>query len=154
MRLSHGLLQMKKLRNFLVNQKTFLKITNPISSELSCMRSSLLPNIISAKKKNINKNFKNFSFFELGPIFLGKEPEEQFDYICVVKSGKINEKSWIDDERNVDFFDIKADLSSVLNCLSMDINNFDISRLSKSYYHPGKSGSLLMSDEIVGFLVK
>ena len=38
---------------------------------------------------------------------MGKEPEEQFDYICVVKSGKINEKSWIDDERNVDFFDIK-----------------------------------------------
>ena len=56
-------------------------------------------------------------------------------------------KSWIDDERNVDFFDIKADLSSVLNCLGMDINNFDISRSSKSYYHPGKSGSLLMSDE-------
>ena len=32
----------------------------------------------------------------------------------------------------------------------MDINNFDISRSSKSYYHPGKSGSLLMSDETVG----
>ena len=140
----------EKTQKLFGESENFLKITNPISSELSCMRSSLLPNIISATKKNINKNFKNFSFFELGPVFLGKEPEEQFDYICVVKSGKINEKSWIDDERNVDFFDIKADLSSVLNCLGMDINNFDISRLSKSYYHPGKSGSLSMSDETVG----
>ncbi len=131
--------------------QNFLKITNPISSELSCMRSNLLPNLISAIKKNINKNFSNFSFFELGPIFLGKEPEEQFDNICVVRSGKVSEKSWIDNERNFDFFDIKADLSSVLNCLNMNINNFDVIRSSKPYYHPGKSGSLLMSDEPVGF---
>ena len=82
----------EKTQKLFSESENFFKITNPISSELSCMRSSLLPNIISAKKKNINKNFKNFSFFELGPVFLGKEPEEQFDYICVVKSGKINEK--------------------------------------------------------------
>ena len=48
-------------------------------------------------------------------------------------------------------FDVKADLSSVLNCLEMDIDNFDIFRESKPYYHPGKSGSLLISDEIIGF---
>ena len=84
-------------------------------------------------------------------MFFGKEPEEQFENICVVRSGKINEKSWVGDERFFDFFDIKADLSSVLNCLDMDINNFDMTRSSKSYYHPGKSGSLLISDEKVGF---
>ena len=33
----------------------------------------------------------------------------------------------------------------------MDINNFDILRQSKPYYHPGKSGSLLISDQTVGF---
>ena len=142
---------MKKHRNFLEKQKKFLKITNPISSELSCMRSNLLPNIISAIKKNINKNFVNFSFFELGPVFLGKEPNEQFDNICVVRSGKINEKSWIDNERNFDFFDIKADLSSVLNCLNMNIktlifyDNLNLTTIQ------GKSGSLLISDQTVGF---
>ena len=33
----------------------------------------------------------------------------------------------------------------------MDINNLDILRQSKPYYHPGKSGSLLISDQTVGF---
>ncbi len=141
----------EKTQKLFGEKDNFLNITNPISSELSCMRSNLLPNIISAIKKNINKNFDNFSFFELGPVFLGKEPDEQFDNICVVRSGKINEKSWIENERNFDFFDVKADLSSVLNCLEMDIDNFDIFRESKPYYHPGKSGSLLISDEIIGF---
>ena len=141
----------EKIQKLFGEKDNFLSITNPISSELSCMRSNLLPNIISAIKKNINKNFNNFSFFELGPVFLGKEPDEQFDNICVVRSGKINEKSWIENERNFDFFDVKADLSSVLNCLEMDIDNFDIFRESKPYYHPGKSGSLLISDEIIGF---
>ena len=141
----------EKIQKLFGETEKFLKITNPISSELSCMRTNLLPNIISALKKNINKNFDNFSFFELGPVFLGKEPNEQFDNICVVRSGKMNEKNWIDNERNIDFFDIKADLSSVLSCLNMDINNFDILRQSKPYYHPGKSGSLLISDQTVGF---
>ena len=141
----------EKTQKLFGETENFLKITNPLSSELSCMRSNLLPNIISAIKKNINKNFDNFSFFELGPVFLGKEQNEQFDNICVVRSGKINEKSWIGNERNFDFFDIKADLSSVLNCLDMNIENFDILRQSKPYYHPGKSGSLLISDQIVGF---
>ena len=54
----------EKTQKLFGESENFLKITNPISSELSCMRSSLLPNIISATKKNINKNFKNFSFFE------------------------------------------------------------------------------------------
>ena len=141
----------EKIQKLFGEMDNLVKITNPISSELSCMRSNLLPNIISAIKKNINKNFDNFSFFELGPVFLGKESDEQFDNICVVRSGKINEKSWIENERNLDFFDIKADLSSVLNCLEMEIGNFDILRASKPYYHPGKSASLMISDEIVGF---
>ncbi len=141
----------EKIQKLFGEMENFVKITNPISSELSCMRSNLLPNIISAIKKNINKNFDNFSFFELGPVFLGSEPHEQFDNICVVRSGKINEKSWIGNERNLDFFDIKADLSSVLNCLEMEIGNFDILRASKPYYHPGKSASLLISDKVVGF---
>ena len=141
----------EKIHKLFDETESFLKIRNPISSELSCMRSNLLPNIISAIKKNINKNLNNFSFFELGPVFLGKEPKQQFENICLVRSGKINEKSWIDKERNLDFFDIKADLSSVLNCLEMNIENFDVIRSSKSYYHPGKSGSLSISDETVGF---
>ena len=38
-----------------------------------------------------------------------------------------------------------------MNCLNIDINNLDIFRQSKPYYHPGKSASLLISDQTVGF---
>ena len=115
------------------------------------MRSNLLPNIISAIKKNINKNLSIFSFFELRTCFLGKEPNEQYDNICVVRSGKINEKSWIDNERNLDFFDIKADLSSVLNCLNIDINNLIFYDNLNLTIIQEKVASLLISDQTVGF---
>ena len=48
--------------------------------------------------------------FEVGPTFFGKNPEEQQIIIGALKSGKINRKSWIEKERKVDVFDIKADV--------------------------------------------
>ena len=52
----------EKNQKLFSESENFLKITNPISSELSCMRSSLLPNIISAKKKILTKISKTFPF--------------------------------------------------------------------------------------------
>tara|TARA_B100000287_G_scaffold428120_1_gene478964 strand:+ start:1995 stop:4391 length:2397 start_codon:yes stop_codon:yes gene_type:complete len=141
----------EKIEKFFNNSKDFLKIKNPISSELSCLRSSLLSNIVFSIQKNIDKNFNNFSFFELGPVFFGVDPEDQFDHVCIVRSGKVSEKNWIEKERKFDFYDIKADLSAVLKSLDMNIDNFKISRLSKPYYHPGKSGSLNISNEPICF---
>ena len=87
----------------------------------------LLTNLIMALKKNNNKNFDNLSFFEIGPIFYGSNSGEQSDYICAVRSGKFYEKNWIEKDRDFDFYDIKADLSAVLNIFGINIDNLRFS---------------------------
>ena len=130
------------LETLIRGNENLLKIKNPISSDLSCLRSSLLPNLFNVIRKNNNKDIEDLAIFEIGPIFYGKEPGEQDDYLCVIKSGRVNKKNWLEKQRSFDFFDIKADLSATLKCFNVNIENCKFSRDTKSYYHPGKSGSL------------
>ena len=51
---------------------------------------------------------KTYLYLKLAQPFLGKNPGEQQIVIGGLKSGKINRKSWLDKERNVDVFDIKV----------------------------------------------
>ena len=55
-----------------------------------------------------------YPLFEIGPVFFEKNPGEQQIVVGALKSGKINRKSWIEKERNVDVFDIKSDVVKTL----------------------------------------
>ena len=60
----------KKIEDTLKNTSSPIEINNPISSELSFLRSSLVGNLLMITQKNINRNFVNSSVFEVGPVFL------------------------------------------------------------------------------------
>ena len=64
-----------------------------------------------------------------------------------LKSGKINRKSWIDKERNVDVFDIKSDVIKTLIELGVPEKNLFVSDNTKECYHPGRSGSINLKSE-------
>lgn len=127
-----------------------LNIRNPISSDLSCLRSNLLGNLMMTVKKNNNKDIRNLSIFEIGPVFFGVEPGKQFECISGIRSGKLYEKSWIEKERDFDIFDIKSDFFNILKLFNFDLDSFQISSQSKGYYHPGKSASVYFGKEEIG----
>ena len=54
-----------------------LKLANPISSELSDMRPSLLPNLIAAAGRNMARGFADIGLFEVGQAYAGDRPEEE-----------------------------------------------------------------------------
>ena len=60
---------------------------------------------------------------------------------------KINRKSWLDKERDVDVFDIKSDVIRTLVELGLNEEDFYISTNSKDCYHPGRSGSINLKSE-------
>ena len=64
-----------------------------------------------------------------------------------LKSGKINRKSWLDKERNVDVFDIKSDAIKTLVELGIEEKNLFVSDNTKHSYHPGRSGSITLKSE-------
>ena len=77
----------KKIENTLKNTSNPIEIKNPISSELSLLRSSLVGNLLITAQKNINRNFANPSIFEVGPVFYEGESYEQEEYVCGLRAG-------------------------------------------------------------------
>ncbi len=119
-----------------------IKLSNPISSDLDVLRSSLYSNLIIGAKKNIHRNFEDLMLFEIGPIFKGSKPGEQSTMIGAIKTGKYSRKNWIEKERNFDVFDIKNDALRTLNEVGIDSSKIMVSNKTKKWYHPGRSGLL------------
>jgi len=122
--------------------KSEIKLSNPISTDLDVLRSSLYSNLIIGAKKNIHRNFEDLMLFEIGPIFKGNKPGEQSTMIGAIKTGKYSRKNWIEKERNFDVFDIKNDALRTLNEIGIDSSKIVVSNKSKKWYHPGRSGLL------------
>ena len=87
------------------------------------------------------------SLFEIGPVFFGKNTGEQQIVVGALKSGKVNRKSWIEKERNIDVFDIKSDVVKTLIELGLSEKDLFISDNTKQCYHPGRSGSINLKSE-------
>ena len=91
--------------------------------------------------------YVDLSLFEIGPTFFGKNPGEQQIVVGALKSGKVNRKSWIEKERNIDVFDIKSDVVKTLIELGVSEKDLFISDKTKQCYHPGRSGSINLKSE-------
>jgi phenylalanyl-tRNA synthetase beta chain len=124
-----------------------ITIFNPISSDLDVLRRSIFSNLAIYFKKNQDRGYEDLSLFEIGPTFFGKNPGEQQIVVGGLKSGKINRKSWLDKERDVDVFDIKSDAIKTLVELGIKEKNLFVSDNSKQSYHPGRSGSITFKSE-------
>ena len=122
-----------------------IEIINPISSDLNVLRNSIFSNLVLYLNKNLNRDIKDLSIFEIGPIFYGPNPGEQETVIGALRSGKIDRLSWIDKERDVDIFDIKKDVFKTLVEAGYDRTKFFVDDRTPNYYHPGKSGRVFLN---------
>ena len=122
-----------------------IEIINPISSDLNVLRNSIFSNLVLYLNKNLNRDIKDLSIFEIGPIFYGPNPGEQETVIGALRSGKIDRLSWIDKERDVDIFDIKKDVFKTLVEAGYDRTKFFVDDRTPNYYHPGKSGRIFLN---------
>lgn len=125
--------------------KKELQLLNPISVELSEMRPSILPNLLEAAEKNSNRGFKNSALFEIGPVFSEKEQL----VIAGIRAGKNNERNIYSDHRNIDAFDAKADLISILKAANAPEGR--IQAEAPNYYHPGRSGGIYLGKTCLGY---
>jgi len=131
-----------KIDNLFSELKNEIKLSNPISSDLDVLRSSLYSNLMISAKKNIHRNFEDLMLFEIGPIFRGSKPGEQSTMIGAIKTGKYSRKNWIEKERNFDVYDIKNDALRTLNEVGINSDKIIVSNKTKKWYHPGRSGLL------------
>ena len=124
-----------------------ISIYNPISSDLDVLRRSIFSNLAIHLKKNQDRGYEDLSIFEVGPTFFGKNPGEQQIVVGGLNSGKVNKKSWLDKERNIDVFDIKSDVIKTLMELGVEERDLFVSDSTKHCYHPGRSGSINLKSQ-------
>jgi len=122
------------------NKNLYLK--NPISSDQNYLRSSLFSNLFSHLRNNINRNFYNQKIFECGPVFSSNKPGDQSLILAGIQSGKLNEKSWIDKDKEVSFYDIKNYVFKALIENGFLEKDLLINQTEDTFYHPAKSCKL------------
>ncbi|MDC0247883.1 phenylalanine--tRNA ligase subunit beta [Pelagibacteraceae bacterium] len=131
-----------KVDNLFSELREEIRLSNPISSDLDVLRTSLYSNLMIGAKKNIHRNFEDLMLFEIGPVFQGKESGQQSTMIGAIKTGKYSRKNWIEKERNFDVFDIKNDALRTLNEIGIHSSKISVNNKTKKWYHPGRSGLL------------
>ena len=119
-----------------------LRLANPISADLDAMRPSLLPNLIAAAGRNIDRGARDVALFEVGPVYADDTPQGQSTAAAAVRSGEAAPRHWARGARNVDAFDAKADALAALEAYGAPVSSLEVGRGAPAWFHPGRSGVL------------
>src|SRR5262249_47954648 len=132
--------------------KRELALANPIASDLSDMRPTLLAGLIAAAQANNDRGFPDTALFEVGQIFKGDRPEDQFVAAAGVRHGFASAKGlgrhW-SGSAPADAFDAKADALAVLAAAGAPMQALQIVSGGPGWLHPGRSGTIQIGPQNV-----
>jgi phenylalanyl-tRNA synthetase beta chain len=124
-----------------------LKLANPISSELSDMRPSLLPNLVAAAGRNMDRGFADMMLSEVGHAYAGDRPQDETLRAAGIRRGAAASRNVHGGARAVDAYDAKADALAVLEAAGAPIATVQIVAGAPAWYHPGRSGTIQMGPQ-------
>ena len=132
--------------------KPELALANPIASDLSDMRPSLLPGLVAAAQANSDRGFADVALFEVGQVFRGDRPEDQFAAAAGVRHGFASSKGigrhW-SGSAMADALDGKADAFAVLSAAGAPMQALQIVPGGPGWLHPGRSGTIQIGPQNV-----
>lgn len=141
----------------LAGNATPIKLLNPIASQMSVMRSSLLGSLLQVLKFNLDRKASRVNVFELGRVFLRDAQSQNTDTtvagfdqpmrLAGLAYGARTPLHWGQTDKAVDFFDIKGDVEALLAPLKADF-----SPASHPAMHPGRCASVRVAGKHIGFV--
>ena len=126
-----------------------LALANPISSELTDMRPSLLPNLIAAAGRNLDRGLADVALFEVGQVYADATPGGQTMRAGALRQGRDGPRHWARAARPVDVFDAKADALAVINACDGPADKAQATNDAPDWYHPGRSGVLRLGPRVL-----
>ena len=129
-------------------------LSNPISSEMSVMRSSLLPGMLRVAAANIARQQDRVRIFELGNTYAGSHdaPEETLRVGGVLVGPRVAEQ-WAQKAEKADFFDVKSDVESLLAMSGLSAE-FRFVEARHTALQPGQCAEVVRGDEPAGWVGK
>ncbi len=124
-----------------------LKLANPISSELSDMRPSLLPNLIAAAGRNMDRGFADMMLSEVGHAYAGDRPQDETLRAAGLRRGAFMGRNVHGGARAVDAFDAKADALAALEAAGAAVASLQVVAGAPQWFHPGRSGTIQMGPQ-------
>ena len=134
-----------------------IKLLNPIASQMSVMRSSLLGSLLQVLKFNLDRKAQRVRVFELGRVFLRDASVPDSDVsvqgfhqpmrVAGLACGNTNVMQWGQPEQGADFFDIKGDVEALLVPARPVFEAADHPAM-----HPGRCARVLLGDRAIGFV--
>ncbi|PPD25290.1 MAG: phenylalanine--tRNA ligase subunit beta, partial [Methylomonas sp.] len=139
------------IQNLIAPGERPIRIQNPISSELAIMRTSLWCGLIPAAIYNLNRQQNRLRLFESGLRFIADAGEtRQQAMLAGLVLGSVNAEQWGETLRNVDFFDIKADVEVLL---ALSAGKFNFRAAQHPALHPGQCAEIVTGNgSVVGLL--
>ncbi len=130
-----------------------LALANPIAAELSDMRPSLMPGLVTSAQRNADRGSPDVGLFEVGQVFRGDKPDDQFTAATGLRRALAKPdgvgRHWQSANKPVDTFDAKADAFAVLAAAGAPMQALQIVPGGPSWLHPGRSGTIQMGPKNV-----
>ncbi|PZU85916.1 MAG: phenylalanine--tRNA ligase subunit beta [Shinella sp.] len=134
-----------------------LKLANPIAADMSDMRPSLLPGLLSAAQRNADRGFGDVAIFEVSGTYEADTPEGQRRVAGGIRRGTASlsgaGRMWSNASKGggkpVDVFDAKADALAVLEACGLPMGNVQIEAGAPAWYHPGRSGTIKAGPKVI-----
>ncbi len=145
-------------------QSKTIALANPLSSEMSVMRTTMWVGLLSALKHNVNRQQTRVRLFETGLCFkphefksvadsgmskAGFDAIDQETMFSGVICGDIHQEQWAEQSRKVDYFDLKADVEALL---SYSASKTTFEAAEHPALHPGQSASIKQYGELIGWI--
>lgn len=116
------------------------KLSNPISDDMKVMRPSLLPGLIAAARRNIDRGVSSVRLFEIGRRYLG---DREHPTLGLLLAGERQARSWQSGKaRGFEPFDAKAEVIALLDAAEAPVANLQIIPDAGPTWHPGRSAKL------------
>jgi phenylalanyl-tRNA synthetase beta chain len=123
------------------------QLANPISEDMRVMRPSLLPGLIAAARRNLDRGADTVRLFEIGRRYL---EDTERPTAALLLAGHRQGRSWQQGKpRAFDPFDAKAELLALLEAAGAPVANLQVFPDAGATWHPGRSASLRLGPKTV-----
>jgi len=140
------------LQSRIAPHESGIALQNPISADMSVMRTSLWPGLLNTLVHNTNRQQERVRIFETGQIFQRIDGQTvQPSKIGGLLFGKVQPELWASDGRECDYFDLKGDVESILD-LSAGLGPVSFAPEMHPALHPGQSAAIHVNGKRIGIM--
>jgi phenylalanyl-tRNA synthetase beta chain len=129
-----------------------VELANPISSDMSVMRTNLWSGLVQSAIYNLHRQQNRLSLFESGLRFIQQDTElKQELMLAGLITGLRNPEQWAVDNQPVDFFDLKGQVENLLEMTGCQ-TEFSFEKAANPVLHPGQSAQIMRNGVAVGWM--